>query len=359
MKLFDSSWSAPLLAAVLVSWNVLQQYQINFLRRELLLLQDMEKWQSVPSTSYRRKALAQLDDLSAPSPPAIKGIKTSKLDPENDYKFYGGKGDKPHLGGFTYVPDHKGVSHNLWKFMLGELAIKSLVDLGCGMGVSTSWFLQHGVDVLCVEGSSDAIKHTRLPLNKIVEHDFTLGPWWPGKTYDAVWCVEFLEHVGRHYMTNYVHVLNRAALIFVTSAGYGGHHHVEIHEKWWWRGRLTAFGFVFAEDLTDLVKRMAAINITEFGEAEHLKYGLDVFINPRVAALPQHQHLFGGNGCFGGIVDNRDGGKVCTGADALPKSFEALLDCSRNSKGFEGKGKAGGVPWRQIPLQCAPNLRLK
>ena len=30
-----------------------------------------------------------------------------------------------------------------------------------------------------------------------MEHDFTRGAWWPDQTVDAVWCVEFSEHVQR------------------------------------------------------------------------------------------------------------------------------------------------------------------
>ena len=41
--------------------------------------------------------------------------------------------------------------------MLQNLTVKSVFDVGCGKGVSTSWFAAHGAEVLCVEGSSDAV----------------------------------------------------------------------------------------------------------------------------------------------------------------------------------------------------------
>ena len=63
----------------------------------------------------------------------------------------------------------------------------------------------------------------------MIEHDFTRGPWWPAETYDAAWSVEFLEHVGRQYMENYLSIFHKCALIFVTASGWGGWHHVEIH----------------------------------------------------------------------------------------------------------------------------------
>ena len=89
-----------------------------------------------------------------------------------------------HLGGFTAY-DEQGVSNNTFNFMLGILGIRSVLDVGCGRGISTSYFLEKGARVLCLEGSHDAVLSSFLPLEKIVEHDFTRGPWWPKDTYDA------------------------------------------------------------------------------------------------------------------------------------------------------------------------------
>lgn len=127
---------------------------------------------------------------------ALPSIRSDAENATRDTR-YGGQGDKPHLGGFVEVDMH-GISPATWNFMLETIGVKSVVDVGCGRGISTSWFLMHGVDALCVEGSHDAAEKTMLldPARQMVEHDFSRGPWWPKKTYDAVWCVEFLEHVS-------------------------------------------------------------------------------------------------------------------------------------------------------------------
>jgi Methyltransferase domain len=125
---------------------------------------------------------------------ALPSVRVAKEEFKSNEQ-YGGKGDKPHLGGFTDM-DHHGVSPAVWKWMMTYIGVHSILDVGCGRGISTSWFYFHGADVLCVEGSHDAIENTVIPdTSRIVEHDFSRGPWWPEKTYDAVWCVEFLEHV--------------------------------------------------------------------------------------------------------------------------------------------------------------------
>lgn len=136
---------------------------------------------------------------------------------------YGGQGDKKHLGGFTTY-DKDGVSPTVWKHMITNYGIKSIMDVGCGKGISTLWFHLHGVDTLCVEGSHDAVQKTLLPYpeTQVVEHDFSRGPYWPGKTYDAVWSVEFLEHVGRNFQHNYIQAFRKAALIFVSHSQWGG-----------------------------------------------------------------------------------------------------------------------------------------
>ena len=82
--------------------------------------------------------------------------------------------------------------------MVTYYGVKSLVDVGCGKGVSTSWFVLHGLDfVQCVEGSHDAVSQSIVPNSKkhVVEHDFSRGPWWPDRTVDAAWAVEFTGKV--------------------------------------------------------------------------------------------------------------------------------------------------------------------
>jgi len=141
-------------------------------------------------------------------------------------KNYGGTGDKQHLGGFAKF-DNGGISPAVFKRMIDTYGVKSFLDIGCGRGISTSWFHFHGVEVKCAEGSHDAVTKTLLPdpENQLVEHDFSRGPWWPEKTYDAAWSVEFLEHVNSQFMYNYITAFRKAALIFVTaSSGMGWHH---------------------------------------------------------------------------------------------------------------------------------------
>lgn len=259
---------------------------------------------------------------------------------------YGGKGDPKHLGGFT-KNDTDGQSPALWSWMLRELNIRSFVDVACGRGISTKWFLDYGTDVLCVEGSADALKQSLLPRDKIVQHDFSQGPWWPanGRTFDASWAVEFLEHVGRNNMQNYLALFKRSALVFVTHSVWGGWHHVEVHNGWWWKTRMEANGFVYSEALTKMARKISGISSEQGGKggkwmATHLYYHLLVFINPAVASLPRHQHLIGGGGCY---ANKADATIECEGVDEL--------------KGlFHGKDNQGHPRWGKFAEEMRKTL---
>jgi len=128
---------------------------------------------------------------------------------------------------------------------------------------------------------------------------------------DAVWCVEFTEHVGRNYQPNYLTAFRKSALIFFTHSLWGGWHHVEVHDKEWWIVRMESQGFVYSEILTsemrkkaimdrhrrDLVKDMENKKDTSFNVGQHLWGTLLVFTNPLVASRLEHAHLFAQHGC--------------------------------------------------------------
>lgn len=180
-----------------------------------------------------------------------------------------------------------------------------------------------------------AVERSVLPQEFIVEHDFTRGIWYPNKSYDAVWSVEFLEHVGRQYILNYMPVFQQAALIFVTSSFSGGWHHVEVHESWWWITLFTMHGFVYSEILTHRIRNTAAATSRQ-GHGLRILRRMMVFVNPAVASRPQHSHLlFGEHGC----IYESEMKIPCSprfnwydeNIDSIPGRFQPLLNCEFTS----------------------------
>jgi len=209
--------------------------------------------------------------------------------------------------------------------------------VGCGKGVSTAWFVTHGLEfVQCVEGSHDAVSQNIVPpaddYPRVVEHDFSLGPWWPPRTVDAVWCVEFTEHVGRNFQLNYFASFRKAAYIFMTHSQRGGWHHVEVHDSDWWILRMESMGFVYSAYLTKKMRKVALKDWkrndflramqndkkkSTYGVGQHLIKTLQVFLNPLVASLPQHAHLLTEHGCFASGEAGIECGKKGTKAQNL------------------------------------------
>lgn len=284
------------------------------------------------------------------SPPNLPSTRASeeekKVEKIRSIHGYGGKGDKAHLGGFTEV-DIQGISPHTWRSMMEYFGVKSLLDVGCGRSFSTSWFYLQGVKVQCVEGSRDAIERNLLlslvdekSLEKIiVEHDFSLGPWWPEETVDAVWCVELIEHIGRNFQKNYLTAFKKAAFIFVTHSNWGGWHHTEVHNDLWWISRFQMYGFVYSEKLTEKVKTVArkerqnGIPFPVYNKTynpQHISNTMMVFINPAVASRPEHAHMLSEPGCYNnrpgynkhcGEENNRNSRKVNT---PIPEEFKFI-----------------------------------
>ena len=249
---------------------------------------------------YYAPRFSNVYDLSKPAV-ALPSIRTEQDVPR---KIYGGAGDKVHLGGFVDF-DREGVSPAVWKDMMDWVGVHSILDVGCGKGVSTSWFVEHGLDAHCVEGSHDAGSHSLVP-SVTTEHDFARGPWWPDKTVDAVWCVEFLEHVGRYYHKHYFPAFQKSALIFATHSYWGGWHHVEVHDDNYWQIKFASYGFIYSDYLTKRMRNLALQEAMSNIEsligpftfrAGHVYRSIQVYINPSVASLPEHAHLFSEDGC--------------------------------------------------------------
>jgi len=271
-------------------------------------------------SQFSRSSHYNYNPLSIPEGQAqnLPSVRVVNQQLEGERGIYGGKGDASHLGGFTEI-DMQGISPAVWKYAVTNWNVKSVLDVGCGKGTSTSWFVTHGLRTQCVEGSHDAIEQNIVPDKSILtEHDFSRGPWWPDQTFDMVWSVEFLEHVNLQFHYNYISSFRKAAILMVTSSFQGGWHHVEVHETDWWVRKYEAYGFRYDEKLTQVMRKIASneddskITFPPNGEnfsAQHVWTSMKVFINPTVAALPEHAHLFGEFGCYLDNKTNRECGK--------------------------------------------------
>ena len=159
-----------------------------------------------------------------------------------------------HLGGFIHN-DSNSYERQLWEVMIEKFSITSVLDVGCGMGYSTLFFKKHpSIErVLCVEGSSEAVNNSLVP-DDTVQHDYTLGPYWPSESYDMLWSLEFLEHVEEKYLVNIMSTFKKAKLLFVSASEQGGWSHVNVRKRAYWVGVFESYGFVYLPNVTELAR---------------------------------------------------------------------------------------------------------
>jgi len=168
--------------------------------------------------------------------------------------------NKNHLGGYivglTSFGDPNTFATEVWDWMI-DYGIKSVIDVGCGEGHSTKYFLDNGIECVGVEGGENAYNNSPVK-NNLVLHDYTEGSYVTEKEYDAVWCCEFVEHVEEKFVDNFLSTFKCAKKIFMTHAipGQEGYHHVNCRESNYWINKLESIGFSHNEELSYFLRKI-------------------------------------------------------------------------------------------------------
>lgn len=160
-----------------------------------------------------------------------------------------------HLGGYVPGGDDATFFPELWKWLVDELGVKSVIDVGCGDGQAMDVFREHGCEVMGVEGvAQDA--------PDIYQHDYTKGPFIPGGRFDLCWSCEFVEHVEERYTRDFLATFERANLVLMTHASPGqmGYHHVNCQTADYWVGAMAGLGYGLDHPLTAKTRSLARLN---------------------------------------------------------------------------------------------------
>lgn len=160
-----------------------------------------------------------------------------------------------HLGGYikggdpaTYYPD-------LWSWMVNELGIESVIDVGCGEGHALQYFRDLGCRVLGIDGMPQDD-------SEILLHDYTRDAYVPDNYFDLGWSCEFVEHVEEQYLDNFMDTFSSCNMVAVTHAvpGQPGWHHVNCQDDSYWIDIFADYGFVHDDYLTKKSREIAGIN---------------------------------------------------------------------------------------------------
>lgn len=162
-----------------------------------------------------------------------------------------------HLGGCNVDGDPATHYPIMWKFLVDNLGISSIVDVGCGFGYSLDYFKTHmKLEAIGVEGSAKVAELSLHPYS-ITIHDYSNGPLFLTKDYDLGWSSEFLEHVPSQFVSNYMETFKSCKYVAVTYASIGqtGHNHVNENTEKYWIDIFKDNGFEYDYEFTKLLRQ--------------------------------------------------------------------------------------------------------
>lgn len=79
----------------------------------------------------------------------------------------------------------------------------SILDIGCGSGRDSLWFINHGYKVMAHDGAEEMVKHCQLLIGASVIHA-TFEEFWTESKFDGLWACASLLHVPREELVSLV-----------------------------------------------------------------------------------------------------------------------------------------------------------
>jgi len=124
------------------------------------------------------------------------------------------------------------------RLILGEIKIKSLLDVGSGHGAWAAEWMKAGVaDIIAVDGDYVRRDQLAIPADRFVAHDLAT-PLDLGRRFELVQSLEVAEHLPAASAAGFVDNLVRHGDVILFSAAVphqGGEHHVNEQPPQYWR----------------------------------------------------------------------------------------------------------------------------
>ncbi len=160
-----------------------------------------------------------------------------------------------HLGGYVIGGDPATWYPDLWTWLVNELGVRTVLDVGCGEGHAIDFFVGLGCSAFGIDGVAQ-------PHDSIIPHDYTQGAYELGGDFDLVWCCEFVEHIDEVCVENFLETFKSGRTVLMTHAepGQAGFHHVNCRTSEYWKAQLDGAGFDYDPLLTIATRRQAAKN---------------------------------------------------------------------------------------------------
>ncbi len=126
---------------------------------------------------------------------------------------------------------------------------RSVLDVGCGTGISLDYFKSKGISVRGLEGSALAISKAR-NARLIQKHDLN-KPIDLGEKFDLVWCFEVAEHIHPRFASALIETLTTHGdriLLSAARPGQGGLGHLNEQPPEYWVALLQEVGFALCPE---------------------------------------------------------------------------------------------------------------
>ena len=152
--------------------------------------------------------------------------------------------------------------------VLQEFHPQTILDVGCGTGISLGYFLQKSIDAIGIENSRLAISKSPAS-EKIIWHNLKKELNLKRK-FDLVWSFEVIEHIHPRFESIFLNTLVRHSdriIISAATPGQGGHGHFNEQLPEYWVKRFLDLRYKLNENMTECLRNteeMHAINMLVF-----------------------------------------------------------------------------------------------
>jgi len=174
--------------------------------------------------------------------------------PKKKPPVYAQDSNKPHLGGNFLELNPSTHAPEMWKFLIREFNIKSVLDVGSGLGFAAKWFADNGVVTTAIDGLDYNVTNAIHPTTKV---DLTETSYVADV--DLVHCVEVVEHIEEKYLDNLLNTLCCGKYLVLTHGvpGQPGHHHVNCQPREYWINHLKEKGYIEYPIISSKLKKLA------------------------------------------------------------------------------------------------------
>lgn len=161
----------------------------------------------------------------------------------------------PHLGGNIREGDAFTFAPSVWDYLVKRFAVRTVLDLGAGLGYSSHYFHNAGLQVIAVDGLPSNVRDSVFPETLV---DLSVAS--VTCRVDLVHCQELVEHVEERHVENVLKSLTCGKFIVMTNAlpGQGGYHHVNEQPTEYWIQHLRRYSCEVLVEDTNRVRALAA-----------------------------------------------------------------------------------------------------